>query len=74
MEDECVACDQDFANGKQHIDLWTGGTASSDSDAQIQCEDSLTRDRAQIIVNPASNQPVDTTPLFDDRSGACFQP
>jgi len=73
MEDGCVQCEQDFSNGKKHVDLWTGGSGSS-GNALIQCEDSLTRDRAQIIVNPASNQPVDTTPLFDDRSGACFQP
>jgi hypothetical protein len=83
MEDLCTnsgpgdqgpGCVNDFDNGLAHIDLWTGGTADSDVQAQLDCEDSLTSNNVDIIVDPDDQQPVDTTPLFNADTGDCFQP
>jgi hypothetical protein len=81
MEDDCVECDADWTGsgpdggpGLHHIDLWVGGQgAQSDSDV-INCEDNLTQNSAQVIVNPPSDEPVDTTPLFDSSSDTCYNP
>jgi hypothetical protein len=71
MQDECVACDQDWNNGKWHIDLWIGGH-NENTNLVIQCEDALTQDSGQVIVGPPSTEPVDTTPLFSN--GNCYNP
>jgi hypothetical protein len=75
MEDDCVECDQDWSgSGLHHIDLWIDGQgAQSDSDV-INCEDNLTQNSAQVIINPPSDEPVDTTPLFDSSSDTCYDP
>ena len=73
MEDDCAECDTDWGNGKSHIDLWVGGEGG-DSNAVIQCEDSLTQDSGDVIVNPGSGETVDTTPLFDSSSNTCYSP
>jgi hypothetical protein len=73
MEDDCAECDQDWANGKAHIDLWIGGEGG-DSNAVINCEDALTQDSGNVQVNPPSDEQVDTTPLFDSSSNACYSP
>ena len=73
MEDECTECDQDWSQGKYHIDLWIGGQGG-DSNAVINCEDALTQDSADVIIDPPSNESVDTTPLFDSGSNTCYSP
>jgi hypothetical protein len=73
MEDDCVQCDQDWNNGTYHIDLWVGGEGG-DSNAVINCEDNLTQNSAEVDINPPSNEPVDTTPLFDSSSNTCYNP
>ncbi len=73
-EDDCTQCDQDWENrGKSHIDLWADGQ-NGNTDDVLNCEDDLTQDSAQVIVDPPSNEPVDTTPLFDSSTGACYNP
>ena len=73
MQDECVECDQDWANGKYHIDLWVGGKGGNTS-AVLNCEDNLTQDSAQVILSPPSTEPVDTTPLFNSSTNKCYNP
>jgi hypothetical protein len=73
MQDECVECDHDWANGKYHIDLWVGGKGGSTS-AVLGCEDKLTKDSGQVIIDPPSNEPVDTTPLFNSSTNKCYDP
>jgi hypothetical protein len=73
MQDECVECDQDWANGKYHIDLWVGGKGGNTSSV-LNCEDALTQDSAQVILSPPSNEPVDTTPLFNSSTNKCYDP
>jgi hypothetical protein len=73
MEDECVECDQDWANGKYHIDLWIGGEGGNTSSV-LNCEDALTQDSAQVVLSPPSNEPVDTTPLFNSSTNKCYDP
>jgi hypothetical protein len=70
MQDECVQCDRDWKRKKWHIDLWIGGKGENASKV-IACEDSLTRS-GPVIVNPPSNEPVSTTPLF--KNGKCYHP
>jgi hypothetical protein len=73
-EDDCTQCDNDWNNqGKSHIDLWVNGQ-NGNSDDVINCEDDLTQDSAQVIVNPPSNEPVDTTPLFNSSNDSCYDP
>jgi len=77
-EDECVECDHDWNSGKKwHIDLWAGGdknsTRNPEKSALLNCEDALTR-TGQIIINPASNLPVDTKPIFDPKTRTCHHP
>ncbi|WP_245594362.1 ricin-type beta-trefoil lectin domain protein [Actinospica robiniae] len=74
MEDDCVECDQDWSgSGSYHIDLWIGGQGGNSNDV-INCEDDLTQDSAPVIVDPPSNEPVDTTPLFNSSTNACYNP
>jgi len=80
MEDDCVECDQDWTGhgpdgGPKlyHIDLWIGGKGGNSSKV-ISCEDDLTQDSASVIVNPPSNEPVDTTPLYNSSTNKCYNP
>lgn len=72
MEDDCAQCDTDWGNGTRHIDLWVGGNGNS-GQALYDCEDSLT-EQANVIVNPPSNETVDTTPLFNSSTEQCYVP
>lgn len=80
MEDDCVECDQDWTGngpdggpGLYHIDLWIGGQNGNSTDV-INCEDDLTQNSAQVIINPPGNEPVDTTPLFNSATNTCYDP
>jgi hypothetical protein len=41
--------------------------------AVINWEDALTQ-QGDVIINPPSNEPVDTTPLFDSNTNTCYGP
>lgn len=87
MEDSCGECIQDWSNphggpdggpGLHHVDLWIGGKGANEFDV-IDCEDALTQgkpDGAPLLtpveVNPPSNQPVSTEPLYNDKTNKCF--
>jgi hypothetical protein len=85
MEDSCTECDQDWkGNGPnggpklRHIDLWIGGKGGSPFDA-IDCEDALTHYNADntptmesVVVDPPSNEPYDSTPIFNTKTGECY--
>lgn len=80
MEDDCTECDEDWTGqgpdggpGLYHIDLWIGGQGGNSNDV-INCEDNLTQNSEQVIVNPPSTEPVDTTPLFNSSNNACYNP
>jgi hypothetical protein len=85
MGDDCQECDEDWS-GKgpdggphlYHLDLWTGGKGANEFDA-INCEDALTQGMPNgsplltpLIVNPPSDMPVSTEPLFDGQNGHCY--
>jgi len=75
MEDGCVECNSDWASGLYHVDLWIGPDSVSDDTALANCECAITRDPGTIIVNPASNLPVNTAKIFLNNvcaySGSC---
>jgi hypothetical protein len=73
MQDECVACDNDWNAGRYHIDMWVGGQGGN-TNAVIQCENSLTQSAGQVISDPPTNEPVDTTPLFNSSTNTCYNP
>lgn len=73
MEDGCVECSQDWQNGKRHIDLWAGGEGG-DANAVINCEDSLTQDSGDVIIDPGPGEPVDAGSLFNSDDNSCYQP
>jgi 3D (Asp-Asp-Asp) domain-containing protein len=79
MEDDCVACDRDWTGHGpdggpkfKHIDMWVGGKGGNVNKV-IDCEDSLTQS-GTVIVNPPSNEPVSSTPLFNSSNNNCFKP
>src|SRR5262245_45713987 len=85
MEDSCQECSADWSGhgpnggpGLRHIDLWLGGKGGNAFDA-INCEDALTHYNADntptlepVVVNPPSDEPYDSTPLFNTSTGACY--
>jgi hypothetical protein len=85
MEDSCEECSADWSGqgpnggpGLRHIDLWLGGKNGSPFDA-INCEDALTHYNTDntpvlepVIVSPSSSEVVDSTPLFNESTGACY--
>eukprot|EP01088_Endostelium_zonatum_P016281 TRINITY_DN4334_c0_g1_i1.p1 TRINITY_DN4334_c0_g1~~TRINITY_DN4334_c0_g1_i1.p1 ORF type:complete len:199 (-),score=29.46 TRINITY_DN4334_c0_g1_i1:51-593(-) len=64
MEDDCTECDNDWNSGKRHVDLWMGPQSQSNSNALNNCEDYVTHNNAQVIVNPPNNLYVCTTRMF----------
>lgn len=80
MEDDCVECDQDWTGqgpdggpNLYHIDLWINGQNGNSTDV-INCEDALTQNSEQVIINPPPTEPVDTTPLYNSSSNTCYDP
>ena len=80
MEDDCTACDEDWTGqgpdggpGLHHIDLWANGEGGNATDAE-NCEDDLTQSSEQVIIDPPSTEPVDTTPLFNSSTNTCYNP
>jgi hypothetical protein len=63
-EDQCNPCGGVNTN---HWDVWMGGDSGSthqpEKRALLNCENKMTR-HATVILNPPSNEPVDTQPLF----------
>ena len=63
-EDQCNPCG---GVNNNHVDLWMGGDSNSthnpEKNALLNCEDQWTGHNT-VILNPPSNEPVDSTPLF----------
>jgi hypothetical protein len=71
-------CDGEFNKGVNEFDLWIGATNKGDnpggkaSNSQMtNCEDRLTTNNIQVIIKPAGNLPVNTTPLLNH--GHCIK-
>lgn len=65
MEDECVAAESDWSKSKKwHVDLWIGGEGVNSSTVLAK-EDALTINSGTIIINPANNLAVNSTPLLN---------
>jgi hypothetical protein len=75
MEDDCAECDQDWTGHSPkpyHIDLWVGGQGGT-TNKVLDCEDTLTQ-QGNVVVNPPSDEPVVTTPLFNSSTNTCYGP
>jgi hypothetical protein len=72
MEDQCAECGMEwFSKMSWHVDLWMGPSYGSATTPLVNCENTLTvgdtyAGTGTIIVNPPSNLPVDTSPLFSN--------
>ncbi len=73
-----IGCDGELKAGVNEFDLWIGATNKGDnpggkaSNSQMTaCEDRLTANNVPIIIKPASNLPVNTTPLLNH--GHCIR-
>ena len=68
VEDECANCDPDW------IDIWMNSDANSDPGAVDQCQKDWTGEdnqRWDVAIDPSPDLEVDTTPLFDTKTGQC---
>jgi hypothetical protein len=54
MEDTCVECSEDWLQSKLHVDLYVSGTGSE----LATCEDRLTMESTEIIIDPPPDLPV----------------
>ncbi|HVW27716.1 MAG TPA: hypothetical protein VHC69_20265 [Polyangiaceae bacterium] len=70
MEDSCAECIQDWNTHKYHIDIWLDSDGSFDSQV-LDCEDTLTRSKTSVEIDPPPDRPVDSIPLFDTKTGTC---
>jgi hypothetical protein len=73
MEDSCAACITDWKSGKYHIDLWLDSDGTNDNQV-LACENTLTRAKTPVEMNPPADRPVISTPLFDLGAGKCNPP
>lgn len=73
MEDSCAECITDWKTMKYHIDIWLESNGSFDSQV-LACENTLTREKTSVEIDPPSDRPVDATPLFDTKTGTCNPP
>jgi hypothetical protein len=85
MEDSCQECGEDWSGhgpnggpGLRHIDLWLGGKGGNAMNA-IDCEDALTHYNPDntpvmepVVVDPPSDEPFDSTPIFNTSTGECY--
>jgi hypothetical protein len=71
MEDDCAPCiDEWNVDRNPHVDLWM---SDSNEPAVQDCEAAFTPDDPDtIVINPPTNLPVDTQPLFV--GGKCVNP
>jgi len=69
MEDDCEECDSDWKKGKHHVDLWIGPDSLSDANSLYACEDRITQNSGEIIVDPPANLKVKTSKIYID--GVC---
>jgi hypothetical protein len=72
MEDGCVACSSDWANGmKYHFDFWLNSSAAADGAKVQACEGNWTMDMTTVEINPPDGRMVDPTPLYDIQTNTC---
>lgn len=82
MEDDCtssgpggvpvqgVGCDGELKAGINEFDGWIGGPKSGAGGKVTDCEDKLTISNIQVIIDPPSGLPVNTSPIFT-KSNKC---
>jgi len=64
MEDICGAALKRKEGEPPIVDIWIGGTATSDRDDLTEAEENLTRETEKILVNPHNSFSCDPAPLF----------
>jgi len=56
MEDTCRECSKDWLHNRPHVDLYVSGTGPE----LAACEDRLTMESTEIIINPPADLPVNS--------------
>ena len=75
MEDDCQECDEDWITRKKwHFDLWMGPDVVTNGSKLISCEDTLTKSRTDVIIDPDPTLTVNMKPLFNGDTLECWQP
>jgi len=54
MEDTCVECSEDWSHSRPHVDLYVSGTGPE----LAACQDRLTMESTEIIIDPSPDLPV----------------
>ena len=75
--DGTLGVGQDGGPGLVHFDRWVGGNGEDFADV-VACEDQMTGQNqfggpqmTPIVVNPPSDEPVDTNPIYDAANNTC---
>lgn len=75
--DGTLGVGQDGGPGLVHFDRWVGGDGEDFADV-VACEDQMTGENqyggplmTPIVVNPASDEPVNTNPIYDAANNTC---
>ena len=76
-DDGTLGVGQDGGPGLVHFDRWVGGDGEDFADV-VACEDQMTGQNqfggplmTPIVVNPPSNETVDTNPIYDAANNTC---
>lgn len=79
MEDYCGVCENDWSwSQKRDVQVWIGGDSTNSTTTLAQCEGILNTFVSQssyaglVLPNPPAGLLVNTTPLFNASTGACY--
>ena len=71
MEDQCATCEENWEEGKKHIDIWMD--SNDDNENKLyDCQEQWTRTKIKVETDPSKDREVTTVPLFDKDDGECL--
>src|SRR3989338_3558306 len=72
MEDQCSTCEDNYDDGRKHIDIWMSSNDDYE-DELYECQRYWTRNKTKVEINPPKNREVNLAPLFDKENGECLK-
>jgi len=71
MEDQCATCEENWEEGKKHIDIWMD--SNDDNENKLyDCQEHWTRTKIKVETDPLKDREVTTVPLFDKDDVECL--